>query len=338
MTRMPGQQEYDKIFFEISGTCQARCPHCCTGNRSLRQHPARFIPTAEFAAAVDRLLEIGLAGSCTQFELYNWGEPFLHPDIHGILKVLVDRSLYYRLSTNAGHYQFLPSSISCNMNELTVTIPGFSQESYDRVHGFSFSKILEHIGRYRDDFGSGKIRITYLIHQFNIDEIRQASEYFACRHIRLTPTVAYLNDYNLSRAYRTADIDNAVLTRMGRELLLWYVDDLLRQRPNDYLCPQYSILALDEYCNVLTCCQVPKGHVDYSLGSLFALSPEKIRTGKIVRQVCRECQKLAIDYWIHTSPAPAFWGHITGEGVRFVDGLRSLMRNAARQVAHLLLR
>jgi len=296
------------------------------------------MPAAEFTSAMDRLLEMGLVDRDTQLELYNWGEPFLNPDLPDILHVLVERGLHYRLSTNAGIYRQLPSNLVENMRQLTVSIPGFSQASYDRVHGLPFATVLDHIARYSADLGAARIRITYLVHQFNIDEIRAASDYFSRRGIRLTPTVAYFNDYNLSSAYLTDSLSRVALTRAGRELLLWYIDDFLNQRPDGYTCPQFSILALDEYCNVLTCCQVPKGHADYSLGSLFDLSPVQIRAGKLARPVCLECQKLAIDYWIHTSPAPAFWGHITGEGVRFADGCRSLMRNAARQVAHLLLR
>lgn len=336
MMQSTGRDVFKSIFFDISGKCQAKCPHCCTGNRSLQSYTSRFIPLDEFTRAIDRLLNISLADSTTQFELYNWGEPFLHPKLTDLLRVLSERSLRYRISTNGGKYRSLPPYLTKNMTQLTITLPGFSQASYDRVHGFDFKKILENINRFRNDIGEKRLRITYLVHQFNLDEIRKANEYFSRQKIRLTPTIAYLNDYNLSRDYLKGTLDPQILARIGKDLLLWYVDELLKQRPTGYSCPQFSILAVDEFCRVLTCCQVPKGHPDYSLGSLFDMTAEQILIEKKRRHVCGECQKLGIDYWIHTSPAPKFWGHITGEGIQFFEGCRTLARYGRLQVAHMV--
>ncbi len=323
---------YQKVFFEISGKCQAKCPHCCTGNRSLKEHPSRFIDVSSFVRAVDRLLSFGLVNSNTQFELYNWGEPFLNPELPALLDVLVKRGLSYRLSTNCGHYVKLPDSLKDNLNELTITIPGFSQASYDKVHGFDFQKILSHINQYIQDFGSEKIRITYLIHQFNIDEIPDVYKYFKKRNVKLLYTVAYLNDYNMARDYLSGQLKGEKCVRISKDLLLYYLDDLLESVPSQYKCPQLSILSLDEYCNVLTCCAVPKGHPDYSLGSVFDLSREEIVEGKRKRNVCKECSKLGIHYWIHTAPKPDFWPKMTGEGIRSVDLLIFLKRNLLREL------
>jgi MoaA/NifB/PqqE/SkfB family radical SAM enzyme len=315
---------YKKVFFEISGVCQARCPHCCTGNRSLRNHPSRFIPVREFDSAVDRLNKTGLMDGSTRFDLYNWGEPFLHPNFIEILKVLVNSHTPCRLSTNAAKYLKIPSGISDHITRLTVSIPGFSQKSYDLVHGLELSGVLNNINRFADDLGPEKLWITFLVHQFNLDEIAEAHKYFRKRGIKLALTVAYMNDYNLSRDYLNGSVSNDQLKKMGKELFLSYVEDIVGSRPKDYICPQFSILAIDEFCNVLTCCAVPKGHPDYSLGSLFSLPAEAISQGKLARRVCLECGRLGIDYWIQTPPKLDFLNYLTGEGIPSADLIETL--------------
>ncbi|MBI4765596.1 MAG: radical SAM protein [Deltaproteobacteria bacterium] len=318
------KKPYKKVFFEISGNCQAKCPHCCTGNRSLREHPSRFIPENEFERAVRSLYEKGLADESSRFDLYNWGEPFLHPQLLDILQVIFDQGAKYRLSTNAGIYKQLPFRLTQNLTRLTVTIPGFSQASYDRVHGLNFDSVLKNIQAFAEDLGTSRLWITYLVHQFNLNEIREAYRFFKKIGIRMAFTVAYLNDYNLSRDYLNGSLPNNRITRMGRDLFLSYVEDLIASRPEDYVCPQFSILALDEYCNVLTCCQVNKGHPDYSLGSLFDLKAKDIYQGKLNRKVCRECQDLGMDYWIQTVPPFPFLDQLTGEGLPIAELLETL--------------
>jgi MoaA/NifB/PqqE/SkfB family radical SAM enzyme len=312
-------QVFQKVYFEISGFCQAHCPHCCTGNRSLKEHPSRFIPVKEFESAVELLYKGELVDSSSRFDLYNWGEPFLHPNFIEILQILGNYQARYRLSTNAAKYIKLPSVLTGNLTRLTITIPGFSQTSYDRVHGLNFDLILKNIQQFANNLGPNKIWITYLIHQFNLDEIREAYRYFQKLGIRLAVTVAYMNDYNLSRNYLVGSVSSDQLKKMGKELFLFYVENLIYSRPKDFICPQFSILALDEFCNVLTCCAVPKGHPDYSLGSLFSLTADEIRQGKPKRDVCHECGRLGIDYWIQTPPRFDFLGYLTGEGIPAAD-------------------
>lgn len=330
--------EYKKFFFEISGKCQAKCPHCCTGNRSLRSQASRFVPVEDFTAATDRLLEQGVIGKSTQFDLYNWGEPFLHPDLRAVLTALVVRGLRFRLSTNGGVYQELPDAVVENINQLTITIPGFSQESYNKVHGLDFQNVLKNIGLHATSLGPERLKITFLVHQFNLGEVGTAYRYFQKRNIAMGCTVAYMNDYNMARDYLAHKMTADQLRGVGRDLLLSHVEDLLRSRPVDYVCPQFSLLAADEYCRVLTCCAVPKGHSGYSIGSIAELTASEIRSRKLQQGVCKECQKYGLDYWIHTPPQTNYLEILTGENLRIYELCRMLGRKIdaqARRIASL---
>ena len=60
-----------------------------------RRMPVRF------AQVLEKLLQEGAIYSGSVLSLYNWGEPFLHRDLPGIIRVINDYGVRYALSTNA---------------------------------------------------------------------------------------------------------------------------------------------------------------------------------------------------------------------------------------------
>ena len=112
---------------------------------------------------------------------------------------------------------------------------------------------------------------------------------------------AFFNDYEQAKGFLTGSLPPELEQRAGRELILDQVSALLSSRPQDYVCPQWSMLTLDENANCLTCCLVPRTSPDYSLGSLFDLSLQEIQEAKRTRPICRECAGLKIDYWVHSA-------------------------------------
>jgi len=132
-----------------------------------------------------------------------------------------------------------------------------------------------------------------------MDEVRPASAYFARRGVHFFPHFAFIADYELAKMYLDHALPQEMLERASRELLLPSVGDLISRRPEDYRCPQFSILTIDEYCNILTCCLLSKADPDYSLGSLFRLSKREIEQGKLERNICKECLHNGISYWVN---------------------------------------
>ena len=299
---------FKTLVFEISGVCNARGPYCITGNRSGGTGQERFLDPARFEGALDRLLAQGLIGPKTVTHLYNWGEPFLHPDLPGILRILARRNLRFIISTNASRPMSFERESLPFLKHIFISAPGFSQASYDRIHGFQFGTVLENIegllASLRVSAFTGKREMLYHIYQFNLDEIALARRFCQDKHILFSPYAAYLNDYNQALSYLNGKMDYALLRRVSQELLLFYLDDLLAAQPSDYVCQQFSQLTLDENCQVLTCCVAPKNHPDYALGSVFDLSAEDIRTRKVSQGICKECLCAGVAWWTHNPHVP----------------------------------
>ena len=140
---------YKTVYFEISGICNAKCPWCVTGNQSLSKinnpYGFKFIKPDDFERAIDKLIELGLISSSSCISLYSWGDPLLHPDFEKILEILHIRGIDFSISTNASKSVTVKKKLMSNMQILTFSMPGFSQESYDRIHGFNFKKITQNI-------------------------------------------------------------------------------------------------------------------------------------------------------------------------------------------------
>ena len=66
--------------------------------------------------------------------LYNWGEPLLHPDLPAIITILHQAGMRSQLSTNLNVKRGLEAVIAAGADELKISLSGFSQETYSRPH------------------------------------------------------------------------------------------------------------------------------------------------------------------------------------------------------------
>ena len=297
---------YNSVYFEISGLCNAKCPWCVNGRGNLKPYPSRTIPPQEFQNAIDYLFKESLIDSNSLVNLYNYGEPLLHPYLNEILQILLDKKLKYTISTNASKYIELDPTVLKNLEWFFISMPGFSQNSYNKIHGFNFKKILENIDKWITQIGHEKIQVQYHVYQFNLDEIESASAYFKHKCVNFFPYLAYFNDYQLAKSYLDLTLPQKILDAASKELLLYYVEEQISKTPDTYVCPQHSILTIDEYCNILTCCVISKADPDYSIGSLYSLSKNDIEQKKPNPGVCSECSQKGIYNWINNVNRPNF--------------------------------
>jgi organic radical activating enzyme len=297
---------YSQVYFEVSGYCNARCPWCVKGNGRLQSCQSQFISPEEFELSVARLIDEKLAGPDTVFNLYNFGEPVLHPSLAGILRILADHNLRYTISTNASVFRDMDPDLFKNILRFYVSMPGFSQRSYDRIHGFDFEKILNNIDAWTGIIGAERMQVQFHLYRFNRDEVASASDYFSRRGIPLFPYCALFNDFELGRSYLNQTMNGHLLDAASGDLILEYVDTLLKTRPEKFICPQLSILTIDEYSRVLTCCLLSKADPDYSIGSLSALTKDEIEREKASRKTCEECMDLGLAFWVHHVFCPEF--------------------------------
>lgn len=298
---------------EISGICNARCKFCSTGNGETRNQHSKFSTALECKSLLTGLLQAQQIDRTTTILLYNWGEPFLNPELIKILEVITDLGNKYILSTNGSIYLKIPKPLLKNLGTLIISMPGFSESSYKKIHGFSFEKILDNINRFIKDIPPYRVEINFHIYTFNKKELTEACNYFKDTGISINTYYAYFNSHDLSRRYL---MDKMI--EIPSDLCLDYVKDHVSSLKTG-TCPQKDTLTFDEFGNRLRCCGVSKNNTSY----LYE-SPD----------ICQECLSLGIAAWGNNVKTPKWASEILSDysRSRYFPTMKFLFTNAYKEL------
>ena len=128
--------------FETSSACNLRCPECMTGmNKTIRQR--KLMDSSLLKEKLN--IHKKHAFYCN---LYFQGEPFLHPEIYEMIKMVHSSGLYTVISTN-GHFLNKPNClkiIDSGLDRLIVSLDGIDADAYNqyRINGI-FDKVVDGI-------------------------------------------------------------------------------------------------------------------------------------------------------------------------------------------------
>ena len=262
---------FSNVFFDIVGFCNAKCPYCLTGAGADKN--LKFIEVETFFKTLKKLKSNNIIDSNSVISIYNWGEPFLHPKINDIVDIINKLNLKYAVSTNASKIPEISKNFITNLEHLIYSMSGFSQKSYDRIHGFNFERIRENIEKFTKDLRSlgfkGPIMISYHIYQFNLDEINNCREFANRLGIVFNPYFAILNNWWDLNKLVNNQLPYDKLIKVSEDLFSFEIKTKMKNIPQDYLCPQYNNLIINENADVLVCCQLPKNNPDFICGNIL---------------------------------------------------------------------
>lgn len=303
---------FHHVVIDISDRCNALCKWCTTGRANRAGIPkAGFMEPERLAAALDHMRAKGIISPEAILFLYNWGEPFLHPKFPEIAEVIAERGHEYVVSTNMSLWPRLESPAALSrLRAINISMPGFSQASYDRIHGFPFQKIqrniLDMLETYRAAGFTGKVQIKYHVYQFNLDEGAALLRFAKENGVNLDPTFASFADLDLYMRYLEGNLDLLEERELSRELLLSKVVGGGHPLPAEYECPYWDALILNAKCEIVTCCMVTPQMEDFVIGSLFDIRPDDIVARKRLQPVCKRCMGLGIPELIAERSYPRF--------------------------------
>lgn len=303
---------YKNVYFEVSGICNAKCKYCVSGGQAslsgpLHRRKAGQIEVKDFERAIDYMVLNSIIDEESVVHLYNWGEPFLHPKIKEIFAILTRKRIQFAVSTNASSPVLFDTTVDLSkFVSIYFSMPGFSQQSYDKIHGFNFEQIKTNIqniiSNYRERGFTGTAFMAYHLYQFNLWELQSAQVFSQRLNINMIVYPAFFNGYTMFSDYLSGKMEYEPLKNATSELLTYYIGDLIKRRPAGYICPQWGQLAIDEYCNVLPCCSTDRHCDNYLIGNLFEIPVEELQKLKIIQPICRECAKSGQDFVGHNFP------------------------------------
>lgn len=183
------------VIVELSSYCQLACPFCRTGQALRGQYsqvPRGVMTRQTFKNIIFQVPSIG------EMLLYNWGEPFLNPDILWFVLFGKKMAATCVLSTNM-HIMtesLAHGLIEAGLDKIFVSCDGLTQESYSAYRrGGSLETVLKNarlLADTRNRLGARHPEIVFqcIVNRFNEHEIA-AYEEFAKAHgadrVRLIP-------------------------------------------------------------------------------------------------------------------------------------------------------
>lgn len=169
-----------KFMVEATSLCNLKCPLCPVPSHMHRAGAHMGLHT--YHNVIDDLV-----GYAKKIDLWNFGEPFLNPEIFNMIKYAEDRKIKVRVSTNStllGELE-VERIFASDLSSIIVCLDGASKKTHERYRiGSEFDQVVEGIAR----LGQAKrrlgrerpfMRLQFLVFSYNeheIDEIIELAE------------------------------------------------------------------------------------------------------------------------------------------------------------------
>ncbi|HID87236.1 MAG TPA: radical SAM protein [Anaerolineae bacterium] len=117
-----------RYFIDPLNVCNLRCPLCPTGRGELMR-PQGKMNLEDFKRLVDQI-----APYAYSVQLFNWGEPFLHPHIFDMIRYASQRRISVQLSSNLNYFseEMAEQAVASGLARLLVPVDGATEETYQK--------------------------------------------------------------------------------------------------------------------------------------------------------------------------------------------------------------
>jgi MoaA/NifB/PqqE/SkfB family radical SAM enzyme len=169
---------YSETFMvEPTTECNLKCPLCPVPSH-MHRPGIRMAPHA-YREVVD-----DIAGHARQIDLWNFGEPFLHPEIFDMIRYAEERGVRVRVSTNSTFLreEDVERIVASDLSAIIVCLDGASKATHERYRiGSRFEEVsagIQRLGHRRHALGRTRpfIRLQFLVFSYNEHEIDRMIE------------------------------------------------------------------------------------------------------------------------------------------------------------------
>lgn len=167
-----------RIMIEPTNTCNLKCPGCPTGAGTLGRSRG-FMKLSDFQRIIDEL-----GDTLYEIVLWNYGEPFMHPDLFKMVRYAADRGIAVIESTNG----MLVTSdkvdeiLDSGLSKLIICLDGVTQETLSKYRvNSSVEDVVENIralteGKKKRGQASPEIEFQFILMKHNQEELEKARE------------------------------------------------------------------------------------------------------------------------------------------------------------------
>jgi MoaA/NifB/PqqE/SkfB family radical SAM enzyme len=236
--------------------------------------------------------------------LYNWTEPFIHPNLAEMIRIVRSKDVSCSLSSNLNIIKRIDDVLSANPKELRVSLSGFSQDSYGVTHKRgdieTVKKNMIEVARAKERTGSST-RLYVLFHRYlgNHGEETSTREFAESLGYEFEPVWAYLMPLEKVLAFTGSAAADVPLTDEDREIidrLALPLNQALEESKRHRSMPcelRDRKMAITVTGDVMLCCTT-YDQSKYSLGSYLDHSLEELQAMKNRHWLCGHCMENGI--------------------------------------------
>jgi wyosine [tRNA(Phe)-imidazoG37] synthetase (radical SAM superfamily) len=283
-----------EFFIDISGACNLVCPSCPRGN-SPRNSIKGFMDVELFKKVVDKVLIDEPGVPC--LALFNWGEPFLHPNLNECIGYLKEKNIYSVLSSNMSIEKNIDAALRADPDWLKVSLSGYYQDVYATTHtGGNINLVKSNLYRIRyliDKYKlTTKVEIRYHRYLNNIGEdLEKMQELCQELDFALYDIVAYFQPLE-----RIMDYHEHKPVRNLEKLRSLFIDKKVYEvrRERRGVCSyQTNQITIDCNGKLQLCCAVYDDINNFDMDYLTT-SVKEITEKKLAHDFCKKCKRYGL--------------------------------------------
>ena len=265
------------------------------------------------AQQLDKILEKAKKEShVSEFGLYNWADPLLHPKLPELVKVVNEHGVTCSLSTNLNRLRDADELMRSNPSLLIISLSGFHQETYGLTHRRgdieTVKKNMLVLADAKIKTGS-KTKISVSFHRYlsNLSEEEPLKN--LAKELDFSFEPCWANWLPLEKVLAASgNTSYGVITPQDKDLLqnlavpLYIALDSAKKvsSPRCYL--NENIITLNYRGDIQLCCGVYDSS-RFTIGNYMALSLSQIQAARRAHSACSDCMKNGVhDYFLYNIP------------------------------------
>ena len=281
---------------DVVGRCNLSCPSCPVGNMSGTPLQTGYMQP-EF---LDKIVAKATS-ECrvTNFALYNWTEPFIHPHLAKMIHIVKSYGIGCDISTNLNLNKQIDSVLSANPDTIKISVSGYRQEHYGITHrGGDIEVVKENMKILSESKRRQKsnTRIIVLFHRYleNQQEEVDMRKFAEVLGFDFTTYWAYLMPLEKNLAFlgykerlpKFEASDQALVDRLA--LPLSEALQVVRNTQSSECKLRDQQMAINSNGNVMLCCSV-FDQSRYTLAPFLDTPLNELQEMKNSHEMCTKC-------------------------------------------------